>query len=102
MLFVLLMLQLSDLFFFDSYSGILSLELGRMRNGILYIYTMDPHAQPIRIPSKRWAARHFRHRFRHDDFYDVLRAFNFAYTTLPDPSLRMRVGRRLNANLGDL
>jgi hypothetical protein len=38
-------LQLSDLFFFNSYSSILSLEVGRMRNGILY--TLDPHAQPI-------------------------------------------------------
>jgi hypothetical protein len=43
----LLMLQLSDLFLCDTYSSILLLELGRMRNGVLY--PMDPFAQPIRF-----------------------------------------------------
>ena len=94
----LLMIQLSDLFLFDSYSSILSLELGRMRNGVLY--PMDPLAQPVRFQSKCWESAAgqdtflFRHRFRHADFYDVLRAFNLVDTTLPDPFLRMRVGRR--------
>ena len=43
-LFVLLLMQLqvSDLFVFKSYSSILFLELGRMRNGVLY--SMDPYA----------------------------------------------------------
>ena len=93
----MLMLQLSDLFLFDAYSGILSLELGRMRNGVLY--PIDPLAQPIRFHSNCWQSDtgqdtfFFRHRFRHADFYDVLRAFNLVDITLPDPFLRMRVGR---------
>ena len=96
----LLMLQLSDLFLFESYSSILSLELGRMRNGVLY--PMDPLAQPIRFQSKRWESAAgqdtflFRHRFRHADFYDVMRAFNLVDTTLPDPFLRMRVGATIH------
>jgi hypothetical protein len=48
----LLVLQLSDLFLFDSYSSILSMELGKMRSGILY--PMDPLTQPIRFQSKCW------------------------------------------------
>ena len=44
-----LMLQLSDLFLFDSYSSILLLELGRIGNDNLY--PMDPLAQPIRFRS---------------------------------------------------
>ncbi len=61
---------------------------------------MDSLAQPIRFQSKCWesATRQdtflFRHRFRHADFYDVLRAFNRVESTLPDPFLRVRVGRR--------
>ena len=35
-----------------------------------------------------------RHRCCHADFYDALQAFNPVDTTLPDPSLRMREGRR--------
>ena len=91
-------LPLSNLFLFDSYSSILSLELGRMRNGGLY--PMDPLVQPIRFHSKCWESAAwqdtflFRHRFRHADFYDILRAFNLVDTTQPDPFLRMRVGHR--------
>ena len=99
-LFVLLLMQLqvSDLFVFKSYSSILFLELGRMRNGVLY--PMGPYAQPVQFQSKCWESADgqdtfwFRHRFRHADFYDVLRAFNLVDITLPDPFLRMRVGRR--------
>ncbi len=53
-LFVLffMQLQVSDLFVFNSYSSILLLELGRMRNGVLY--PMDPYAQPVQFQSKCW------------------------------------------------
>ncbi len=53
-LFVLLFVQLqvSNLFVFNSYSSILLLELGRMRNGVLY--PMDPYAQPVQFQSKCW------------------------------------------------
>jgi hypothetical protein len=73
-----LMIQLSDLYLFDAYSSILSLELGRMRNGVLY--PLDPLAQPVRFQSNCWLSDtgqdtfYFRHRFRHADFYDLLRA----------------------------
>jgi hypothetical protein len=46
------MLQLSDLFLFDSYSSIVSLELGRIRN--FNLYPMDPLAQPNWFHSKIW------------------------------------------------
>ena len=88
---ILLTLQLSDLYLYDTYSSILSLELGRMRNGVLY--PMDPPAQPIRFQSKCWQSATgqdtflFRHRFRHTDLYDLLRAFNLIDVTLPDPFL---------------
>ncbi len=59
-----------------------------------------PLAQPIRFHFKNWERASgqdtflFHHRFRHADFFDVLRAFNLMDTTLLDPFLRMRVGRR--------
>jgi hypothetical protein len=92
-----LMIQLSDLYLYDAYSSILSLEFGRMRNGVLY--PLDPLAQPVRFQSNCWLSDtgqdtfYFRHRFRHADFYDLLRVFNVVDITLPDPFLRMRVGR---------
>jgi hypothetical protein len=73
-LFVLLLMQLqvSDVFVFNSYSSILLLELGRMRNGVLY--PMDPYAQPVQFQSKCWESADgqdtfwFRHQFRNADF----------------------------------
>ena len=76
----LLLVQLTDLFFYSSYSSLLFLELSRMRKGMLY--PMDPFAQPIRFQSHCWSSAEgqktvlFRHRFRHQDFYDMLRAFS--------------------------
>lgn len=76
----LLLVQLTDLFLYNSYSSLLFLELGRMRKGVLY--PMDPFAQPIRFQSHCWSSAEgqkavlFRHRFRHQDFYDMLRAFS--------------------------
>jgi hypothetical protein len=48
----LAMIQLSDLFLFTSNSSIVALELGKMRNGVLY--PMDPIAQPIQFQSDCW------------------------------------------------
>ncbi len=97
--FVLLLMQLqvSDLFVFNSYSIILLLDLRKMRNGVLF--PMDPYVQPLQFQSKCWESADeqdtfwFQHRFRHADFYDVLRAFNLVDITLPDPFHQMRVGR---------
>ena len=76
----LLLVQLTDLFPYNSYSSLLFLELGGMRKGVLY--PMDPFAQPIRFQSHCWSSAEgqktflFRHRFRHQDFYDMLRVFS--------------------------
>ncbi len=62
-----------------------------MRGGVLY--PMDPLSQPVRFQPKRWESAAgqdtflFRHRFRHADFFDVLRAFALVDTTLSDPFL---------------
>ncbi len=104
---VLLMLQLSDLLFFDSYSSILSLDLGGMRNGILY--TMDPHAQPIRfqcLPLLKWNAWDPRtsEQFRIYQIKCRLMQTNLiqGLTASKERMQRTSALHPLNANLGDL